>query len=67
MYTLNETPVRTSKNYGINNIKIDLNLDVVNQDINKNREFNNVSFETEELDRIKVNIQEKRDKFISKI
>lgn len=67
MYTLNETPVRTSKNYGINNIKIDLNLDEVNQDINKNREFNNVSFETEELDRIKVNIQEKRDKFISKI
>lgn len=67
MYTLNETPVRTSKNYGINNIKIDLNMDEVKQIINKNGEFNNVSFETEELDKIKVNIEEKQELFSSKI
>ena len=28
-YTLNETPIRTSKNYGINNIELDIDIPTI--------------------------------------
>lgn len=49
---LNETSVRTSVNYGINNIKVEFDL----PDENTKRNFENFSIETEELDKIKVQI-----------
>lgn len=67
IYSLNETPVKTSVNYGLNNIKVEIDIDEVKQTIRKNGEFSNVSFETEELDKINVNIDEVAESINSKI
>lgn len=51
---LNETAVRTSVNYGINNIKVEFDL----PDENTKRDFENFSIETEDLEKIKVQISD---------
>lgn len=56
-YTLNPTPVRTSINYNINDITLDL-------DIPEYSKFENISIYTEELDKIDVVIDEITDKFL---
>ena len=48
-YTLNKTPTKTSVNYGINNIKLDL-------DIPKHKKFENMSIYTSELDKMDIDI-----------
>lgn len=50
-YILNPTPVRTSVNYGINDVKLDL-------DIPQHKKFENISIYTDELDRILIDIVE---------
>ncbi|MBR3134411.1 MAG: SufD family Fe-S cluster assembly protein [Clostridia bacterium] len=50
-YILNPTPIRTSVNYNINDIKLDL-------EIPKYKRFDNISIYTEELDKIEVDIEE---------
>ena len=58
-YVLNETPVRTSNNYGINNINIDLELPKV-------KTFENATFEISSED-ISFEIEEPKGKMSSKI
>lgn len=62
-YILNETTTRTSVNYGINNIK--LNLEVPK--INDTYEFENLSLETEELDKISIKIDDNIGELKNKI
>ena len=50
-YILNDSPVKTSVNYGINNIKLNL-------EIPEYKQFDNFSLYTEELDKIDVEIVE---------
>lgn len=50
-YKLNSTPVRTSKNYDINDIKLDI-------EIPQYKKFDNISVYTDELDKVEINIKE---------
>ena len=59
-YVLNETPVRTSVNYNINNIKVDL-------DIPELKGFENISITTSELDKINIDIDTIQKAFSSRI
>ena len=52
---LNETTVRTSVNYGINNIKVDFDL----PDESKQRTFENFSISTDEIDKMDIKILDK--------
>lgn len=59
-YNLNSSPVRTSENYGINDIKLKL-------DIPSYKRFDNFSFFTEELSSIDVDILEHEEKQENKL
>ena len=50
-YNLNTTPVRTSKNYDINDIKLDL-------EIPQYKKFDNISVYTDDLEKVEINIKE---------
>ena len=50
-YVLNETPLRTSNNFGINNIEIVL-------DIPSKKTFNGFNVITEDISKIKLNVKE---------
>ena len=59
--TLNKTPIRTSNNYGINDIKLDF-------DFNELEYNNNIEVETNENEKIDINIDEEcNNSFDSKI
>ena len=62
---LNETTVRTSVNYGINNIKIEFDL----PDENKQKTFENFSISTDEIDKMNIKISDEGNEkeFSSKI
>ena len=62
---LNETTVRTSVNYGINNIKVEFDL----PDENKQKTFENFSISTDEIDKmnIKISDEDNEKEFGSKI
>ncbi len=62
---LNETSVRTSVNYGINNIKVEFDL----PDENKQKTFENFSISTDEIDKmnIKISDEDNEKEFGSKI
>jgi len=62
---LNETTVRTSVNYGINNIKVEFDL----PDENKQKTFENFSISTDEIDRMNIKISDEGNEkeFSSKI
>ena len=49
-YILNETPVRTANNFGINNIELILDVPKIH------KEFENFSIETDDIDKIKFEI-----------
>ena len=51
---LNETTVRTSVNYGINNIKVEFDL----PDENKQKTFENFSISTDEIDKMNIKISD---------
>ena len=59
MLTLNKTPVRTSNNYGINDISLNIELPQI-------KPFDNATFEISSDD-IKFNIEEPKGKISSKI
>ena len=61
-YVLNETPLRTSNNFGINNIEIVL-------DIPSKKTFNGFNVITEDISKIKLNVKEEilnKKRYISK-
>ena len=62
---LNETSVRTSVNYGINNIKVEFDL----PDENKQKTFENFSISTDEIDKMNIKISDEGNEkeFSSKI
>ena len=62
---LNETTVRTSVNYGINNIKVEFDL----PDENKQKTFENFSISTDEIDKMNIKISDEGNEkeFSSKI
>ena len=62
---LNETTVRTSVNYGINNIKVEFDL----PDENKQKTFENFSISTDEIDKMNIKISDEvnEKEFSSKI
>lgn len=65
--TLNETPVRTSVNYGLNDVKLELDVETLNNRANQSI-FDNLSFETEELEKINVDIDDSnKEEFTSRI
>ncbi len=59
MYTLNQTPVRTAKNFGINDISLNLEIPEI-------RSFENTMIITSEMDKLEV-IEEKQKNVNSKI
>lgn len=54
---LNETTVRTSVNYGINNIKVNFDL----PDENQQKTFENFSISTDEIDKMNIEISDKNN------
>ena len=56
-YILNETPVRTANNFGINNVELTIDIPKIH------KEFENFSIETEDIDKIKFEMQS----FLNKI
>lgn len=58
-YILNETPVRTANNFGINNVELTIDIPKIH------KEFENFSIETEDFDKIKFEMQSSLNKIQS--
>ncbi len=58
-YILNETPVRTANNFGINNVELTIDIPKIH------KEFENFSIETEDIDKIKFEMESSLNKIQS--